>query len=174
MKVVFLDRDGVINKGPRLGDYIVSWDEFHFLPGVFEGICRLNDMGYEIIVITNQACITKGLLDPYALDGIHANMVSEVKKHGGRIERAYYCPHKEGDGCDCRKPEPGLLLQAIKDYALEPVECWMVGDNQKDVEAGSAAGCKTYLSPRDSNFLDIVAHIEAEDMHGVHSSDGNC
>jgi D-glycero-D-manno-heptose 1,7-bisphosphate phosphatase len=161
MRVVFLDRDGVINKAPRLGDYLVSWGDFNFLPGVFEGIQRLNKLGFSIIVITNQACVVKGLISREALERIHANMIAAIDNEGGKIEQVYYCPHKEGDGCDCRKPEPGMLLQAISDFDLNPAECWMVGDSQKDVDAGKAAGCRTYKTPSDSNFLEIVKHIES-------------
>ena len=165
MKVVFLDRDGVINKAAKPKEYILSWDEFEFNPGVLTGIKKLNDHGYDIIIITNQSCINRGLICQKDVDAIHEKMVKEIESHGGKITDIYYCPHRPDEKCSCRKPEPGMLDAAVLNYTIEPKVCWMVGDNNKDVEAGERIGCKTFLVPQDSNFEDVADFILLNDKH---------
>ncbi len=145
MKLIFLDRDGVINKDPGLGDYVKSWEEFHFLPGAIEAIKRLNQAGYEIIIISNQGGIAKGLFSEEALKDITERMLEEIKRQGGRIRSIHYCIHKDEDGCDCRKPKTGLFKQAAEGLNIGFDKSYYIGDGRVDVEAGASVGCKTVL-----------------------------
>jgi len=144
-KVVFLDRDGVISKDSP--DHIKSWDEFHFLPNAKEGIKLLTDHGFHIVLITNQSVIARGMVTIEGLESMHNNMKREIEEYGSKIEKIYYCPHHPDEGCDCRKPKPGMLLRAIKENNIDPTKSFMVGDRMMDVEVGKKVGCKTVIIP---------------------------
>lgn len=145
MKVIFLDRDGVINKNPKEHNYIKSWDEFVFLPGARKAIKRLNNHSYSVIVVSNQAGINKGLISQDRVEEIHRLMAEEIKNSGGEIRAVYYCPHREDENCDCRKPHPGLLLKAARDFSLDLKRSYLIGDAIEDISAGERAGCQTIL-----------------------------
>lgn len=142
-RVIFLDRDGVICKDRD--DYVKSWDEFVWIPGVKEALKCLNDNHYMTVVVTNQAGVGRGITSQRAVEDIHERMVREVSQIGGKIERVYYCPHKPEDGCSCRKPKPGLLLKAARDFAFNLKTSYLVGDKISDIEAGQRAGCTTII-----------------------------
>ena len=144
-KVVFLDRDGVISKDSP--DHIKSWEEFHFLPRSKNAIKLLNDNGFTIILITNQSVIARKMVTKKELEKIHRNMKKEIEQQGGKIENIYYCPHHPDDGCDCRKPKPGLLKKTIEENNIDGSKSYMVGDRIMDVLAGKAVGCKTIIIP---------------------------
>lgn len=145
MKIaVFLDRDGVINQN-RDGDYVKSWQEFSFLPGSREAIQKLLKEDIPIIVISNQAGIGKGLVSDATVQEINRRLVAQTSVTDGKILAVYYCPHRVEDGCGCRKPKPGMLLEAAADWDLDLTQCYLVGDAMSDVEAGSAVGCTTLL-----------------------------
>ena len=143
MKAIFLDRDGVINRDPGFGGYITCWEEFEFLPGALEAIKKLNQAGFEIVVISNQAGVAKGLYTLKDLDNITKNMLRELERAGGRIRSVHYCPHKDEDDCDCRKPKTGLFSQATKGLQVNFADTFFVGDNRRDVLAAKAIGCKS-------------------------------
>lgn len=144
-KAVFLDRDGVINVNcPRAHDYIKSVEELALLPGAATGVARLNDAGFLVVVATNQRGIARGMMTEGDLAAVHAAMEDELAKSGAHVDAIYVCPHDSGE-CECRKPLPGLLLQASKDLDLDLAESWMVGDHLSDVRAGKAAGVRTIL-----------------------------
>src|ERR1700746_3271529 len=107
-RAVFLDRDGVINRGAAEGDYILRWDDFRFLPGVAEAITSLRDAGWSVIVVTNQRCVSKGLLTIAELEAIHQKINEELAQTGAKVDGIYYCPHEKEATCDCRKPSPGM------------------------------------------------------------------
>lgn len=138
-KVVFLDRDGVINRDSP--DYIKDPSEFHFLPGSRRAIARLNRYGFDIIVITNQSIICRHMVSPETLDRIFDKMRQGIAAAGGRILDLFFCPHAPEDGCDCRKPEPGLIFQAQARHDIDLAESVFVGDSVKDMEAAWNAGC---------------------------------
>lgn len=138
MFTVFLDRDGVINRN-RAG-YITHWSEFRFLPGARRAIASLTLAGYRIVIITNQACVGKGLLSRPALDELHQRMLHEIGMAGGRIETILYCPHRGDERCPCRKPAPGLLLRARDEYGVDLRHAIVVGDHTTDMFAAAAAG----------------------------------
>jgi len=143
MKVIFLDRDGVINRDPGFGGYITCWKEFEFLPGALEAIKKLNQAGFEIIVISNQAGVAKGLYTLKDLDEITQNMLGEIGKSGGKISSVHYCPHKDEDNCSCRKPQTGLFARATKGRQVNFADTFFVGDNRRDVLAAKAIGAKS-------------------------------
>lgn len=142
-KAVFLDRDGVINRKALEGEYVTCWDDFHFLPGVAEGVALLNRASFSVIVVTNQRCIAKGLLSTDELEEMHKRMTASLARAGANIDAIYYCPHEMEPTCDCRKPAPGMLLNAARARGIELPSSWMIGDSDIDVEAGRNAGCKT-------------------------------
>ena len=142
-RFVFLDRDGIINV--ERGDYTVSIDQWEWAEGALEGLKKLTDAGFGIIVITNQGCIAKGLQTIEGLTKLHRYMLDRINETGGNILGIYYCPHETADGCSCHKPEPGLLLKAAKHFAIPLHETFMVGDSLRDMEAGRRAGTRTIL-----------------------------
>jgi len=160
-KAVFLDRDGVINKKIK-GDYVKSWEEFEFLPGVKEAIRLLNQTQFKVIVVTNQACIGKGIIKEEQLQQIHQQMIQELKENGSYIDAIYYCPHRVEDNCNCRKPKPGMLEQAGKDFKIDFKNSWLIGDEDKDLAAGKKVNCKTYQVTPEKGLFQIVKEIIKE------------
>ena len=154
-KAVFLDRDGVINRKPDEGKYITRWEEFQILPGAVEAIARLNRAGFSVVVVTNQRCIAKGLLTTAELEVLNQRIAAFLAHGGARIDAIYYCPHETEPACRCRKPAPGMLLDAAGERQIDLRESWMIGDSDTDVEAGKNAGCKTArLSTEHERFLE--------------------
>lgn len=140
MKTVFLDRDGVINRNSSRGDYVKSWEEFQFLPGVCHAIVQLTQAGFRLLVITNQACIGKGIVPWMTVQEIHTRMMQEIVKAGGQLEAVLCCPHPASIGCDCRKPAPGLLRRAHKEYRVNLKQAILVGDSVTDIQTAIAVG----------------------------------
>jgi D-glycero-D-manno-heptose 1,7-bisphosphate phosphatase len=140
---VFLDRDGVINRKAIEGEYITSWEEMELLPGVAEGIALLNRAGFCVIVVTNQRCVAKGLISEADLQDMHRRMREVLARNGAVIDAIYYCPHDLEPQCQCRKPAPGMLLEAAKSRSIDLASSWMIGDSDSDIETGKSAGCKT-------------------------------
>jgi D-glycero-D-manno-heptose 1,7-bisphosphate phosphatase len=150
-KVVFLDRDGVINRDSS--GYILSWEEFIFLPNSLEALKILTGKGYTLIVISNQSIIERKWIAPDVLEKIHRLMKSAVASHGGRITDIFFCPHTPEHGCSCRKPKPGLIEQACRKYAIDLSDAVMVGDSAKDIQCGIAAGCGRTILVRTGNGI---------------------
>lgn len=147
-KAVFLDRDGVINQtifrmGKPRAPYTL--EEFSFLPGVPEAISFLREEGFELVIVTNQPDVARGWVSREAVDLVN-NYVSESLG----IPDVRACFHTEHDRCDCRKPEPGMLLSAAEEHGIDLEKSFMVGDRGSDVEAGKRAGCKTVLISTDA------------------------
>jgi D-glycero-D-manno-heptose 1,7-bisphosphate phosphatase len=140
---VFLDRDGVINRDRP--DYVRSWDEFEFLPGVLEAFRILASRPLKIVVVSNQSCIGRGLVGRETVEEIHARMMEAVRKGGGRIDAVYYCPHRPDEDCPCRKPRPGLILRAARELDIDLAASWLIGDDLKDLDAAEAAGVRPVL-----------------------------
>jgi len=157
-RVVFLDRDGVINKKPEYGDYVKTWQEFEFLPGAVEAIKLLKDRGYKIFIVSNQAGIGRGLMTEQNLKEIHDNMIKEIEKQGASIDGIYYCFHEMSENCDCRKPKPGLLIKAAEENNIDLARVIFIGDDEKDEQAGQAAGCQTILL-NNKSLLDIIKEL---------------
>ena len=141
-KTIFLDRDGVINRKID-DDYVKSWDEFEFLPDAIEALKILTENDFRLIVVTNQRGIARGLMTEADLHEVHSHMLAELKKYGATIAGIFHCPHDK-DQCDCRKPLPGLFLQATQKFPdIDFTKAIMIGDSLSDIEAGNALGCKT-------------------------------
>lgn len=157
-KVVFLDRDGVINKKAGKADYIKKWEEFEFLPGAVEGLKILSENNYDVYIVSNQPGVARGVMTEKDLLMIHEKMKKELIKNGAKIKGIYCCLHGWYDDCECRKPKPGLLLQAAKENNLDLSKIIFIGDDIRDILAGEAAGCKTALV-EDKSFLEIVKEI---------------
>lgn len=145
MKVVFLDRDGVINEYPGDRKYVTGKDEFKFIPGSIEAMKKLNLAGFKLFVISNQAGVAKGLYSLQDLEQINQKMQEELKIHGVSIEGIYYCTHHPQAGCDCRKPKTGLLEKAITDLGTEPKQTFFIGDSFKDLKAAISFKAKPIL-----------------------------
>lgn len=154
-KAFFLDRDGTIND--HVG-FLRDIDEFKLIPGAAEAIRLINNSGYLAIVVTNQPVIARGEVTVAELDNIHRKMATLLGKEGAYIDAVYYCPHHPDKGfegeipelkfdCDCRKPKPGLLLRAAKDFNIDLRASFMIGDSERDVDAGLNAGCRSVLIP---------------------------
>jgi D-glycero-D-manno-heptose 1,7-bisphosphate phosphatase len=150
MKAVFLDRDGVINYPAAPGEYIAHWWELRFLPGVFEATAGLVYGGYELFVVTNQRGVAMGKITARDLAEIHDRMHAEFLAAGVKLKDVYCCTHHVEDRCYCRKPSPGMLLQAAAEHGICLAESWMVGDKIIDLQAGRAAGCRTAFIQRSS------------------------
>ena len=150
--VVFLDRDGVINRNSP--DYIKSWAEFKFLPGSIDAIKLLNLNGFVVIIITNQSVINRNMVSLDGLEYIHSMMKSAFKSGGGEIKDIFYCPHIPEDRCDCRKPEPGLIHRAKKTYHIDLANSVMVGDSVKDIMCARNAGCGHSILVKTGNGVD--------------------
>ena len=148
-KVVFLDRDGVINEDSP--DYIKSWVEFRFISGSLAALKLLKTNGFETIVITNQSAVNRGLIAEPMLRDMHDRMRQRVEKAGGCITDILYCPHRPDEGCACRKPKPGLIYQAQGRYTIDLKKSWMVGDSVKDMACARNAGCGGTILVRTGN-----------------------
>ena len=142
-RAAFLDRDGVINRKAPPGQYITCWEDMHFLPGVIQGIALLNRVGFRVIVVTNQRCIAKGLVTEAGMTAMHRRMRTELSAAGAVIDDIYYCPHEMHPACTCRKPAPGMLLEAATEHNIDLANSWMIGDTDIDMQAARNAGCKT-------------------------------
>lgn len=158
-KFVFLDRDGTLNVRPPKACYVERPEEFIWLPGAIEAVKRLNDAGYLVILISNQPGIARGRLTEEMLQNIHNKMILDLADAGAHIDKIYYCPHNWNEGCECRKPKPGMLYQAQKDFSLNLRAGYLIGDDERDIEAGNVVGCCSILVGDDYTVLDSVNRI---------------
>lgn len=159
-RAIFLDRDGTINE--YVG-FLRDIDDFKLIDGVAEAIKMINASGYLCIIVTNQPVIARGEVTVDQLEDIHNKMETELGLSGAYIDGIYYCPHHPHKGyegeiaelkidCDCRKPKPGMLLKAAKDFNIDLEASFMIGDSESDIQAGNAAGCKSILVANEGNY----------------------
>jgi|SRR3989344_9119677 len=141
--LIILDRDGVINHDST--DYIKSPKEWMAIPGSLEAIAALNKAGHQVVVATNQSGVGRGYFSLDTLDAIHQKMEKELAAVGGELAGIYSCLHHPDEGCECRKPKPGLLKQIEKDFGVDITQALVVGDSLRDIEAAQAAGCIAVL-----------------------------
>lgn len=169
---VFLDRDGTIIDDV---DYLTRPDQIRLIPGAAAAIRRLNHAGWIVVVVTNQSAVARGMLTEAGLAEIHARLDELLAAEGARIDGYYYCPHHPEAAnaayrrvCECRKPAPGMLLQAAREMRLDLEASVMIGDSLRDLEAGKAAGCKTLMLVRtghgaaEEQALPACASVRAE------------
>ena len=143
MKLVILDRDGTINHDSDA--YIKSPAEWRPIKGSLEAIARLTQAGYRVVVATNQSGIARGLFDTRTLFDIHDLLQRSVAQAGGRVDAFFFCPHAADAGCECRKPQPGMLLEVARRFNVPLAETCMVGDARRDLDAAAAAGARPVL-----------------------------
>jgi D-glycero-D-manno-heptose 1,7-bisphosphate phosphatase len=143
MKLIILDRDGVINEDSD--QYIKSPDEWRPIPGSLEAIARLNQWGYRVVVVTNQSGVGQGLYEMDTLNAIHDKMVKAAAQVGGRIDAIFFCPHTNDDKCNCRKPQPGLLQEVARRYNADLAGVPAIGDSLRDLQAAAAVGAQPIL-----------------------------
>ncbi len=142
-RAIFLDRDGVLNRKAPEGSYIETLGQFEILPGALRAVAEFGRAGFLVIVVTNQRGVAKGIVASENLEQIHNRLHAGASEAGGKIDDIYVCPHDDADNCQCRKPQPGMILQAARDYCVELSESWVIGDTASDIEAGQRAGCRT-------------------------------
>lgn len=161
-KIAFLDRDGTLNVRAPKGEYIVKPDQFVWLEGAIDALKLLKENGYTLIIVTNQPGIARGYLTLDTLEQIHEKMQKDLSVEGILIDGIYVCTHGWNDGCFCRKPKPGLLFQAQKDLSLDLSECVLFGDDERDLEAGKAAGCHKVIQVTEENCLkkQVVQYLQ--------------
>ena len=143
LKLIVLDRDGVINYDSP--DYIKTLDEWQAIDGSLLAIAKLSQAGYRIAIATNQSGIARKYFSVATLEAMHLKMLNEVKKMGGKIEAIFTCMHLPDAGCDCRKPKPGMLIQASQYFNVSAEEMIFIGDSQKDLEAAQSFACPFIL-----------------------------
>ena len=137
-RAVFLDRDGVLIE--NRSDYVRDWSHVKILPKVIEALSGFQKEDFKIIIVTNQSAVGRGLMTFEAAQEINNRLVNTIKENGGWVDGVYMCPHKPEEQCNCRKPQPGLLLQAAEEFSLDLRCSWMVGDAWTDLLAGQSAG----------------------------------
>ncbi|HET6605905.1 MAG TPA: HAD-IIIA family hydrolase [Rhodopila sp.] len=156
---IFLDRDGVLNRKPPRAHYVRNWSEWQWNPGARQALRMLRHAGYRTVIISNQAGIGRGVMTELDLQAIHDRMRQDVIQTGGSIDAIYHCPHDWDAGCTCRKPKPGLLLQAQKELCLDLTRTPFIGDDDRDAMAAAAAGCPFYKLSETESLLDITRHL---------------
>ncbi|KXS37139.1 MAG: D-glycero-D-manno-heptose 1,7-bisphosphate phosphatase [Halomonadaceae bacterium T82-2] len=166
-KLVILDRDGVINHDSDA--YIKSADEFRPYPQAVDAIVRLCHAGFQVAMATNQSGLARGYFDRATLEAMHCRLQQRLAERGARLAHIAVCPHGPDDGCDCRKPRPGLLEDIRHSLGLRSLKgAWMVGDSLRDIEAGRAAGCRVALVRTGKGRRTLEHHAEALADVSVH------
>lgn len=142
---VILDRDGVLNAEPPDGGYVTDWKQWRWLPGALESLAMLSSEGVCISVATNQSCVGRGIVTRDELDDMHARMIDEAARASATIDYVFVCPHAPAQGCACRKPAPGLLLDAMEASGIPRFATVVVGDDVRDFQAARSAGIHAAL-----------------------------
>jgi len=150
-KVIFLDRDGVINKEV---DYLSEINKFVFIDGIFDAMKKFSARGYKFIVITNQSGISRGFYSINDFEKLTSWMYEKFKENGIEILDLFFCPHVPEDFCECRKPKPGLFFQAINKYNIDLSKSWMIGDSERDIIAAKSAGIDNTVLVRTGHPID--------------------
>ena len=154
---IFLDRDGVINE--KRDDYVKSVSELKIFSYAAKSIKKLHDLGFVVIVITNQSAINRGLMTHNQLEIIHNTIQENLISSKTKIDAFYFCPHKPDENCLCRKPNSELIVRASNDFDIDLKSSWMIGDNDSDVLAGKNAGCQGVKIENNSDLPNTIKHI---------------
>ncbi len=159
-KAVFIDRDGVINSDEG-HYYIYKVEDFVFNPEVEKSLSLLKKNGYLLVMITNQGGVAKGEYSELDIAQVHEHMQTQLKNNEAEFDAIYYCPHHDSVAeCECRKPKPGMILQAVKDLDINLDKSFLIGDSKRDIEAGEAAGVKQcFLVKKNTSIYNIVMQI---------------
>jgi len=156
--IIFLDRDGVINKKEE--KYVKNISEFEFLPKIFEAIKTINDLGFKIIIITNQSVINRKIISKIELNKIHEYMLKKFNEKSCQISKIYYCPHKPDENCECRKPNTGMIIKAIKEFDINISNSILVGDSDSDIEAAKRMNIKAIKLEANENLIEKIDNIK--------------
>jgi len=151
MKVIFLDRDGVINK--EVG-YLHKIEDFQFIDGVFDACLHFQSLGFKLIIVTNQSGIGRSYYDESEFRLVNNWMLQQFNNQGIKILDVFFCPHGPESGCDCRKPKPGMLTQASKKHNINMEDSWMIGDKESDIQAANAAGIQNTILVKSGHVID--------------------
>jgi D-glycero-D-manno-heptose 1,7-bisphosphate phosphatase len=142
-KLIILGRDGILNRFRE--DHVKEPSEWEPIPGALEAVAKLNHAGWHVVIATNQAGIGRGMIDMSAVNAVHLHMMKMLATKGGRLDAVFFCPHTRDDGCDCRKPLPGMMHDIAQRYGADLSQVPMVADTLRDLEAAQAAGCPPHL-----------------------------
>ena len=173
-RAIFFDRDGVVNVR-LVSDYVRSVDQMILIPDIVEALRGTEALGFRPILVTNQRGIARGLMSDDDLHEIHRWLQQELSRRAAPgFDAIYYCPHGADDGCECRKPRPGMLLQAAREHGIDLSRSWMIGDSPGDVAAGRAAGCRTaWVGPEgERSGADVHGLTLTEVMRGIAEIEG--
>lgn len=168
-RIILLDRDGTLNLRPPRGEYVRSWNEFKWIPEARLGIAALAEAGFKFALISNQAGIARGIISENAVGDIHARLTEDMRTLGAELIKAYVCPHHWDEGCACRKPAPGLLLQASYELMLRLDRTVFVGDDPRDCEAATAANCVPAYVGTSDDLTDLknteIPSLQSASLH---------
>ena len=143
---IFLDRDGVIIENRP--DYVRSWEDVSFIPGALSALAKASTSKYKIIIVTNQSAIGRGIIPYRTAEEINQRLIQVISNAGGRVDGVFMCPHAPEENCSCRKPQPGLILQAAEALNLDLSRSTLIGDALSDIQAGQAAGVRQKILVR--------------------------
>lgn len=162
-KAVFLDRDGVINSDEG-HYYVYKVEDYRINPGIFEGLKMLQESGFLLIIITNQGGVAKGEYSINDVELVHQYLSNELANHGIVLTDIYFCPHHESvSSCDCRKPSPKMILDAMDKYQIDPQMSYLIGDSKRDIEAGEKAGLRQcFKIEANTSIVEVCRQIIAE------------
>lgn len=156
-KAVFLDRDGVLNV--KRDDYVKSEDELIILPNIDKELIRLRDNGYQLIIITNQSVINRGIIAADEELKINKKLLDYLLSHGVKISKIYVCPHRPDENCLCRKPNTGMIDSAVKEFQIDLKKSWFIGDSESDMEVAKQVGCNFFKVGIKTDLKHAVDHI---------------
>jgi len=161
---IFLDRDGVLIE--NRSDYVRDWSQVKIIPEAIHALSLTPARNYKIVIVTNQSAIGRGLVRPENAEEINRRLVNLIQQHGGQVDGVYICPHKPDDDCLCRKPRPGLLLQAANELSLDMQRSWMIGDAWSDVQAGQRAGVRHTILVKTGRGTEQLLEHSPEEITG--------
>jgi D-glycero-D-manno-heptose 1,7-bisphosphate phosphatase len=159
-RAIFLDRDGVLIE--NRSEYVREWSHVKIFPEAIKALSRLHD--YKVVIVTNQSAIGRGLISLEIADEINKQLIDVIKENKGKIDGVFMCPHAPSDQCNCRKPNPGLLLQAAKELSLDLSQSWMIGDAWSDLLAGKAAGVRGVVLLKTGRGNDQLSQPQPESL----------
>jgi histidinol-phosphate phosphatase family protein len=162
--MLILDRDGVLNRRPPRAEYVRRPEDVEWMPGAVEALSLLAGAGYRFVVVSNQAGIARGVMSNEDLAAVERHMRAELERAGVEVEQFYYCPHGWDDGCSCRKPRPGMLFQAQRDFHLDLTRTLFVGDDERDGQAAQAADCRFVMVDEDRSLLDVARELVTAEL----------
>jgi D-glycero-D-manno-heptose 1,7-bisphosphate phosphatase len=166
---VFLDRDGVLIE--NRSDYVRDWSQVSIFPDTSAALSSLHTAGYKIVIVTNQSAVGRGLISMEGAQVINRRLVDDLQRDGGHIDAVYMCPHQPEDGCECRKPKPGLLLQAAQELSLDLHRSWLIGDAWSDLLAGRAAKIHKVILVKTGRGNRQLLQTRPDDLDSYHVAD---